>query len=1008
MVARKREPLLGRGLVSAALHRAIDAAVAGQGGLILLAGEPGIGKTAVAAEAAAYARESGVDTAWGACADSAPGFWPWREILRQATGEPEPLDAPEPAGNAVDARLRLFDGVADALLARPLVAILDDLHWADAGSIRLLEFIARRARHGPLLIVGTYRDVEITPGHPLREVLAHAETIPLTGLPQADVAALLATLGRPVDQAQAGVVHRRTAGNPFFVQQVARLPDAGNGTGVPVAVREVLLRRFARLPNETATRLGMAAVVGAEFGVAALGDPVEVLAALEPAVRARIVAPGEPGAFRFVHDLFRERLYENLAAAQRRRLHLAVAATLVSPRPGELARHYVAALPLGDPAVAMDWCGRAARESERLLAYEDAARHLRTAARIGERFGHAWPGLRIELAEAELRAGNPAAARELFAEVAGRPDCDARTLAEAALGQHRAGIRTDDSRREVVALLERALAGTEPGLRARLLAAQARELADGQDSDVPRARQLAAHAVATAERAGDQAALALALFAEHDVVWAPGTAARRVGIADRMAIAARSGGAPDLEFEARFCRFVALVELADPRAQEALWEAGQVAERWRLPRPQYLVRSRQAAMKLVSGQLAEGERLAREAAAFADRIGEPDGWGVLSTQLITLAMTRSGPAGIAEELREHAESSLPPEFAPYWRCFTALAAGDESMAAAILRGLRPAEEVTHFRWRALAGALFDVEIAVAAGADDVCRDRYRYLAPFAEDVVVVGGVVAVVGLVALCLGLCATVAGDHEHAVAHFEDALARAERLGARPLATRARVELGAAMLVRGDRERGRALLAGAAEVADELGLDWVRDRALAVLAGPVRNTFRQDGEVWTVSFAGRTATLRDAKGLHDIAALLRSPGRDVSATTLLPAEPETGSDEVLDERARREYRQRLSVLDDEIAEAEADHDMERVARGVAERDALITELTRAYGLHGRVRRLGDPGERARTTVTARIRDAVRRVERQHPELGAHLRATVKTGRLCGYRPDEPVRWEL
>ena len=1008
MTVRARETLLGRGLVSAALHRAIDAAVGGRGGLILVAGEPGIGKTAVAAEAVAYARESAVDTAWGACADGAPGFWPWREILRQVTGEPDLLDTPAPAGDPADARLRLFDGIADALLARPLVAVLDDLQWADGGSIRLLEFVARRARLGSLLIIGTYRDVEISPRHPLREVLMQAETVPLSGLTQAEVAALLATLGRPGDAEEAAEAYRRTGGNPFFVQQLARLRDAGGGHGVPVAVRELVSRRLARLPSDTATLLGVAAVAGTEFDVALLGDPAEAVAALEPAVRARIVTPGDAGAFRFVHDLFRECLYDDLGPAERSRLHLLVAGGLVSPRPGELARHYVAALPLGDPAVAVEWCVRAAQDAERVLAYEDAVRHWRTAVGIGDRFGQGRPGMRIALAEAELRAGSPAAARALFAEEAARPDCEVHTLAVAALGVHRAGIKTDASRREVIALLERALAGAGPDLRARLLAAQARELADGQESDPPRAQELAVRAVATAEEAGDQVALAWALFAEHDVLWAPGTAARRVAIADRMAVAARAGGAPELEFEARFSRFVALLELADPRAHEALWQAGEVADRWRLPRPRYLVLSRRATLKLLTGELTEGERLAREAAAFADRIGEPDGTGVLTTQLISLALSRSGPAGVVEELRQYGEGALPPEFAPYWRCFAALAAGDTSMAAAILRGLPPAESVTHFRWRALAGAMFDVEIAVAVGAGDVCRERYNYLAPFAEDVVVVGGAVAVVGLVALCLGLCAAATGDLDRAVAHFEDALGRAERLGARPLATRAGVELGAAMLARGEREPGRARLAVAAEVADELGLDWVRDRALAVLAEPVRNTFRLDGEVWTVSFAGRTARLRDAKGLHDIAALLRSPGRDIPATTLLPAEPETGSDEVLDERARREYRARLSTLEEEIAEAEANHDLERLARSVTERDTLVTELTHAYGLHGRVRRLRDPGERARTTVTARIRDSLRRLEQQHPELGTHLRATVKTGRLCCYRPDEPIRWEL
>jgi hypothetical protein len=158
----------------------------------------------------------------------------------------------------------------------------------------------------------------------------------------------------------------------------------------------------------------------------------------------------------------------------------------------------------------------------------------------------------------------------------------------------------------------------------------------------------------------------------------------------------------------------------------------------------------------------------------------------------------------------------------------------------------------------------------------------------------------------------------------------------------------------------------------------------------------------------------LPDAKGLRDLAVLLAAPGRDVAAADLVAGVADgarqagagLGADPVLDERARTAYRGRLAELDDRLAEADADGDGERSARLAAERDALLAELARATGLGGRRRRLGDPTERARTTVTARIRDTIARIEQAHPELGRHLRASVLTGTRCTYRPAETVRW--
>jgi hypothetical protein len=259
----------------------------------------------------------------------------------------------------------------------------------------------------------------------------------------------------------------------------------------------------------------------------------------------------------------------------------------------------------------------------------------------------------------------------------------------------------------------------------------------------------------------------------------------------------------------------------------------------------------------------------------------------------------------------------------------------------------------------------------------------------------------------LYLGLASAAAGDHGAASGHFEDAVTTAERIGARASAARARAELAAIVLDTGELSAGQALLSEAADVADELGLEAVRQRVTAIRQqSTATGVFRRTGDLWTLTYGGVTAQLRDAKGLHDIAALLALPGEDVSALRLVGAEPDTGADEVLDATARDAYKARLADLDDEIDSARTNHDSARAERFQAERDALVAELANAYGLGGRVRRLGDRGERARSTVTARIHDSLRRIEHVHPTLGAHLRESLVTGRSCSYRPTSAVRW--
>ncbi len=1009
--------LVGRDRLRAELHRAVDTATQGTSRLVLVAGEPGIGKTTLLTDALTYARTLGAQVVTAACwdGDGVAGFWPWTQILRVLTGS----DAADiasltgtPTGDAH--RFPVFVATAQALrkasAEAPIIIMIDDLQWADAGSLRLLEFAARTLREVPVLLLGAYRDVEIGPDHPLRDVLADlpagADVLPVVGLSPAEVARMLG------DVPEAAEVYRRTGGNPFFVQQVARLLATNTG-GIPTAVGEAIRQRVALLGPAAIEVVTVGAVVGARFDTALLArasgrDFALIDDALAAATRARIVASDSSG-HRFEHDLFREFLYGQLSPAARAAAHRSVAAALgADAPPGALAHHWTLSVPLTDPQVAADYEVTAARDADRRLAYEEAARHWTTALRLGgER-----PRWRLSLADSLVRSGEGDAARAAYLQVAASAD-DPELTGLAGLGLHRAGELSGTTHEATIRILARAVSAlSEPtGLAARVRAALARELADGPSRDISRATTLAAEATAFAGAAGDRAAEALCLFAEHDLGWGPGTARLRLGLAQRMVEAAAAGGARDLVFEALFCRFVALTELADPMAWVALTDAEAVAADLREPRPRYLVQSRRATLAILAAQWDDGQRLAREAFQLAAMIAEPDATGVLVTQLMAIEHTRFGVAGIARVLGrsvgvpDASEAGYPAELDPLLNSVALASAGEEESAAAILRALPLPEDLAMYRWRALPNAVFEVEAAVAAHAADVCAARYEFLTPFAGEVVVIGGAVAVLGPVDLFLGMAAGGCGRHWDAVKHLRAAAGCAGRLGARALVVRAQVELACALQATGVAQQGDALTV-LAETADELGMTTHRDRVLQLLAQAQASgcAFRRDGDVWNLRFDGRSAALKDAKGLQDMHRLLSEPGAEVSATELAGLPDDAGSDVVLDNQAKAAYRRRLDQLEEEI-----DHpDPKRAERAQAEKDALVIELSRAFGLAGRSRRLGDSGERARTAVTARIRDTLRRIDKVHPALARHLDESITTGRLCSYRPNHPIRWQL
>jgi tetratricopeptide (TPR) repeat protein len=400
LALRRLKPLLvGRERETSELRSYLADALAGRGSVVLVSGEAGIGKTTLTSWLAADAEERGALVLTGGCYDlgTTPPYGPWAEII---SAWPDPSAGPGPAalpavpealrGGDALARLgsqaalfELFgDFLATAGQARPLVLLLEDLHWVDQASLDLLRHVARVAGSLPLLLVVTYRDDEITRCHPLYQVLPTlarepaARRLTLSRLDAAAVSSLVAARYRLAEtdaQRLVDYVQHLTLGNPFFGGEVLRaLEEAGalarageawelrhlEHARVPTLVRQVIDGRLARLGNDARTLLEVAAVIGHEVStdlwvdVSGADEPA-LAGTLEAAVEARIVEELRGGErFRFTHALVRETLYEGLVSLRRRALHRrtgeALAAT-ARPDPDAVAHHFQQA---GDPRAA--------------------------------------------------------------------------------------------------------------------------------------------------------------------------------------------------------------------------------------------------------------------------------------------------------------------------------------------------------------------------------------------------------------------------------------------------------------------------------------------------------------------------------------------------------------------------------------------------------------------------------------------------------------------------------
>ena len=323
-----------------------------------------------------------------------------------------------------------------------------------------------------------------------------------------------------------------------------------------------------------------------------------------------------------------------------------------------------------------------------------------------------------------------------------------------------------------------------------------------------------------------------------------------------------------------------------------------------------------------------------------------------------------------------------------------------------------------------------VEIEIAAGDVDRARQAADELdlvaARFASKALVAGA--------ALARGRVRLADGDAADAEQWLSDAVRLWNEVGAPYEAARARLALAEAHAASGSEHRAALERQAARTILD--GIEATPSvpplvehlHALAAQPGARLNVFHREGDYWTVTFDGQTNRIRDLKGMRYLARLLVDPGREYHVLDLVSAETTGGAHaesdaagnlprsaigdagELLDPQARDAYRRRLAEIDDDLEQARALGDTERVAQADAERDFLIRELARAYGLSGRDRRAASASERARASVTRAVRQTMTRIGAHHPELGEHLSRTIRTGTYCAYLPDPraPAEWRV
>ena len=1041
--------LVGRASEEREIEARLSLAERGVGGLVVLVGEPGLGKTALAEHASVAARQRGFSVGWAACWQTAavPPLQPWTELVGQLArpGVTSP-DLAIPGGDRDSGRVEQAARVVEWLRERadaPLLLVVDDLHWADAATLSVLTQLASVLASMPIVVVAAHRPVDAAGALPRSESIAelqhHGLVLELRGLDVDGTTALVSAVrGQPVPAAAAHSVWEITGGNPLFTRELARaLPASAldraidvSELAIPATLRALVADRRSGLGEGCQSVLDVLSVIGdqAELGfLAAVCDrpTEEVLDLVDEAATAGL-AGLHANAVSYRHALFRVAVYESLSSATRARLHDRVGHELEARRrrglpvdSAALAHHFGRAAPLGNAAPAFSYALEAAAEAESLLSFDVAARRFEQALAmlaidpgLGDRLE-----VKLALGDALVAAGVISRARQTFREVAEEAarDGDRRALGRAALGfsggMTAIEVVTRDA--EVCQLLDRAVEALRDDdvLGARLAARLSTALS--HSAPLAQRTELASRARARAVAGGDPSVIAETLAAWCDVVAGPDHLAERRDAASEIIERAVVIGDVGVEALGRRLLVQALFEAGDLRHAEVEVSRFERASA-RLGRAEYMWYPPlwRASLALARGQMRARARARAQLEALVSEVRGTNAVLLARLQQGMMALDLADPDLAGESLRnvwvtEVVDDVRVQVIAALMRAFT----GDLDEARVSLDRCADAALAAELdsAWPSLMMNL--AELIVAVGGHPAADAVRHAIEPFGALWVVTGIGAAIRGPLDRVLGSLAALDGDLDAAGSHFAAAHDAALRAGAVLVAAVVDHQAGRAL---GDRNRlNRAAdlwrrVGATGRLAQIEALAEPPTRRRAAAAGP-GNRFVRDADVWSITFDGGTCALSDRKGLRDLARLLAEPGREIAAQDLMATGGtvlDAGGGPVIDAEARDAYRARLVEIAAELDKADLAGDRERSAGLAAEQEALIAELRGAYGLGGHPRRPGASAERARTAVRSRIRDALQRIEVAHPALGRHLAHSVWTGSYCVYQPDPPVDW--
>ena len=762
---------------------------------------------------------------------------------------------------------------------QPLLLILDDLQWADVPTLSLLRHLATAGGSTGVMVVGTYRDSDLSRDHPLTALLADlhrdrvGERIKLSGLESEEVLALMEALaGHTLGEDGAELareITRETAGNPFFAVELSRqLVESGaivrDDGGrwqmagevaelrLPSSVREVIGRRVERLDADAHTALSAAAAIGRDFDfdlLLAVLDLSEdrLLDLLEQAVSASLLQESSEraGHFTFTHALVQHTLYDDIGPTRRTRLHKRVAEALEEQcgdepgeRAGELARHWVAAVVSAETAgKAVHYARRAGKRALEQLAPDEAARWYGQALSLydqapgGERSERC--ELLIGLGEAQRQAGDPGSRQTLLdAAVLAQELHDTDALTRAVIANSsgwttatRFGV-VDTERVHALEAAAAALPADDPR-RAQVLAMLAYEIHHGGGWE--RSRALATEAVEIARATGDPGVLAHTLANATAATWATDPLPERQRVSDELAELVQSLEDPRLSFWAALRRAVVGLQAGErPEVESGLEAMRAVAASVPEPLIAWTRLKLESGWALVRGDLQAAEQWAIEACNVGTEAGEPDAGPSFSGQTIKVRAFQGRLHELVELMLEQARK---PDSLASWRAAAAVAliASDrpdearELILAADFQGARRDEtwSIAMLNW---AEACSDLRLRDRAG------ELFELLEPFSGQFVAGGTLVS--GSVDSALGRLAATLERYEQAEAHFSMAARIEERLGAPLFLARTRVAWAGALIARGrpeDLQRAEAMLADAEETAGRLGAEGITQEVAA-----------------------------------------------------------------------------------------------------------------------------------------------------------------------------------